>query len=207
MTPPYLASPEFCEFDAEDHAYFFNGEPVPLYVSRVLELAGISKPYPEAARNHVEHRREIGELTHAWARHFDELEKGKDPGIEDLEGAEILPYVLAYQKFRTDYCPIWRHIEESFHRDGIAGTPDRIGWVGDETLKPMIVDIKTASQPATYWPIQLTGYQWLSRYEDYGLYVVWLTEDADYKLLNYSSHLDVWQGAIAVARWQQLGRK
>lgn len=201
----YLSPATPCEFDPETHTYFSNGEYVYLYVSRVLSLSGICPPYPPSAAANVEHRRLIGERTHEWARYIDETAK---PKVSSLEGAEVLPYVTAYQKFRAECRPEWDHIEESFCREACGGTPDRIGTIRKGgSLIPCVLDIKTAREPAPYWPIQLSAYQWLTGCEDTDLYVVHLFEDASYNLLNYTPHREVWLGALEVARWLSLGRR
>jgi len=110
------------------HVYTANGSVVPLCVSDVLRLSGITQPYPESpsVMNFVEHARLLGETVHDWCEYLD---NGGTEHVALLEGSEPLPYVLAYQKFREEHEPDWEYIEASFVNQGLgcAGTPDRIG--------------------------------------------------------------------------------
>lgn len=185
-----------------------NGERVGLCVSDVLRLSGICQPYPElpSVLNHVEHARELGEVVHEWADFVDN--GGASPydincEIYDLEDSEPLPYVLAYQRFREKHEPEWEHIEQSFHLDGCAGTPDRIGTIlrGGKRI-PVIVDLKTPRKEEKHWQLQLSGYQWLASRIDCLLYVVHLASDATFKLRAYESDIPTFRAALTVAKWR-----
>jgi hypothetical protein len=183
--------------DYDTHTYTVNGQPVGLCVSDVLHESGIVKPYPESAAANVEHARMIGDLTHAWTSAID-----KDIGISlaRLDDSLLLGYVTGYQKFLKEIEPEWLAIEESYYRQGVAGTPDRIGRFAKDM--PVIVDIKTPKCAAAHWAIQLSAYQWLTEYEA-SLYVCWLASDGTYKLLNYTPDLETWEAALTVAKWQR----
>lgn len=193
------------ELEPSTHTYLVDGEPVPLCVSDVMELSGIVKPYPEEAMYHVERARRLGEFTHKWTQSLDQ----GNSDVASLEGTRLLPYVVAYQRFREEHRPNWSHIEQPFVRDDIAGTPDRIGRIrlGDERV-PAIVDLKTSRKPETFWGVQLSGYLWLLKGDPgWRLFVVWLQKDGTFKLLNYSIQTPVWEAAITLARWQMIGRR
>lgn len=192
--------------DHTTHTYTQDGVRIPLCVSDVLALSGITKPYPDEAQANVERAANLGKRVHQWATWMDE-EDSPDPGeLDVLSGTRILPYLLAYQKFREDFNPRWSQIEYSFVRDGVAGTPDRIGLLHlEEDRIAVIVDLKTQKKPAAHWGIQLSGYQWLIEGDlSWKLYVVWLQEDGTYKMLNYSINSAVWEAALTVAKWQIL---
>lgn len=185
----------------EDHSYEKDGKRVSLCVSDVLELSGIKQPYPPQAAGHVMRARELGETVHEWCQYLDE--GGND--VSSLEGSDILPFIVGYQKFREKHCPNWLHIENSFADEDIdcAGTPDRIGTMDDLCgNRPLVIlDIKTPKKDEHYWGIQLSAYEHLSGYEAQ-LLVLRLFNDGTYALLNYESQINVFLGAVAVAKWR-----
>lgn len=192
--------------DHATHTYTQDGVRIPLCVTDVLALSGITKPYPEEAMYNMERARHLGERVHQWAAWMDEEDR-PDPGeLDVLTGTRILPFLLAYQRYREDFRPEWSHIEHSFVRDDVAGTPDRIGRIETpEGRISAIVDLKTAADPQPYWPIQLTGYWWLLDSDpSWNLYVIHLHRDGTYKPLNYSNHTEIWEAALTIAKWQIL---
>lgn len=190
--------------DRATHTYTDSeGGRVALCVSDVLSLSGICQPYPEipSVMNHVEHARMLGEAVHEWCEYLDN--GGAD--IENLDDTEVLPYVMAYQRFREKHEPEWEYVETSFSDQEIdcAGTPDRIGTIlRGKSRIPVIADIKTPQAAAKYWPLQLSGYQHLSRRLDCLLYVVHLASDASFKLRPYESDIPTFLAAVKVADWR-----
>lgn len=187
--------------DALTHTYSVNGEKLSLSVSRVLQESGIAPAYPPEAMSYVEAAREKGEAVHQWCEYAD---RGGDDFrlLEDPEyDQQVLPYILAYQRFRTDYLPEWQFIEMPFHRDDCGGTPDRIGTIAGEIA---ILDIKTPKRAAPHWQIQLSAYQWIGglEKESLKLYVLLLGCDATYRLLPYESDIPTWECALHIARWK-----
>lgn len=183
--------------DPYTHTYTVNGMPVDLCVSDVIELAGIKKPYPPEAAQHVEHARLLGNCLHRWCEHID---LGGEFHTES-HGTEVEPYIFAWASFLEDNQPEWTHVEESFYKEGIAGTPDRIGLLKDQ---PVILDIKSPKKAEPHWGIQLTAYKWLTDYPvEYQLWVCWLHSDGTYKLLNYTPELEIWKAAVTLAKWQR----
>jgi len=181
-----------------------DGERVSLCVSDVLRLSGIVQPYPDGAQRFVEHARELGETVHEWCDYLDE----GSADVSSLDGSDILPYVLAYQRFREECQPEWEHIEQSFVAEDCAGTPDRIGTIlRDKHRTPVIADIKTPRQPERHWQIQLSGYQWLGNRVDCMLFAVHLASDASYKLRPYESDIDTFRAALKVAQWKLANGK
>jgi hypothetical protein len=188
--------------DHSTHTYTVDGMRVRHHVSGVLEAAGIVKPFPPEARANVERAALRGTCFHAWAKWLDEDPEDID-GIEALDGTDVLPFMVALQKFRVEHHPDWEAIEKSFERDNVAGTPDRIGTmkVSGERV-PVILDFKTSRAVQPYWPIQLTAYMWLTEYVDCDLYVVHLKPNATYELLAYEPNPEVWEAALTIAKWQ-----
>lgn len=204
MTTPAL-------LNRADHTYSSDGKKVPLCVSDVLRLSGICPAYPDipSVLNHVEHARELGETVHEWCDFLDTEDPDGESmsvpveAVEALRETEPLPYVCAYQKFRCEYEPDWAHIEQSFHLEECAGTPDRIGTIERNGKRiPVIVDIKTPRQPEKHWQIQLSGYQWLANRLDCLLFALLLRSDATYKLLPYDSDIGTFCAALRVAQWK-----
>lgn len=186
------------------HTYTADGVDVPLCVSDVLRLSGITQPYPEvpSVMNFVEHARLLGETVHDWC---DYLDNGGEEHVAILEGSEPLPYVLAYQRFREEHAPDWEQIEQSFASKGLgcAGTPDRIGsMVRGKERRPVIIDIKTPKSAEKHWQIQLSAYQYLSGRLDCSLFVVHLAGDGSYKVRPYESDVETFLSALRVAQWR-----
>lgn len=182
-----------------------KGERVPLCVSDVLRLSGIRPSYPESpsVMNHVEHARELGETVHEWCDYIDQCRGESFESYANLGDSEPLPYVVAYANFVKEHEPLWENVEQSFHLEGCAGTPDRIGAILQNGKRiPVIVDIKTPRQPEKHWQIQLSGYQWLANRLDCLLYAVLLRSDATFKLLPYESDIGTFCAALRVAQWK-----
>lgn len=192
--------------DRLTHTYSaVNGERVSLCVSDVLRLSGIVQPYPDSAKQFVEHARDLGETVHEWAEFLDSSPNPLAYQYDCLEESEPLPYVMAYQRFREEHEPLWEHIETSFADTALdcAGTPDRIGTIAKGKKRiPVIIDIKTPKQAQEHWQLQLSAYQYLSRRLDCGLYVLHLAKDASFKLRPYESDTETFLSAVRVAQWR-----
>ncbi len=134
------------EFDAESHAYFFAGRPVP-GVTTVLESVGIIdySMIPEGARMMALER---GRFVHSLCQFNDEGELEESTVDERLVG-----YLGAWLRFRDDtkfepsliehrgYCATYAY----------AGTLDRSGLMPGKS--DILLDLKTTCAP--YW----TAYQ------------------------------------------------
>ena len=191
--------------DRDTHTYYINDVPLSLCVTDVLDLAGLIKPYPPAAMPYVEAARDLGQALHEWAEWMDTADPAIDPAAFDvLGGTELLPLVLAFQKFRLEHRPRWDSIEEPFYRQGVGGTPDRIGTMEmfDGTFATVILDIKTPKQSQAHWQLQLSAYSWLVPFLECQLFALWLHQDASFELLPYEPAVDVWEGALKVAEWK-----
>jgi len=187
--------------DKLTHSYTASdGNRVSLCVSDVLRLSGIVQPYPEGAQRFVEHARELGETVHEWCDYMDE----GATDVESLADSEILPYVLAYQRFREEHRPEWDVIEGSYATEEFAGTVDRMGEIGKESV---ILDIKTPRKAEAHWGIQLSAYQILTGRSECALYALLLSSDATYRLIPYQPEPDVFLAALKVAQWKLANGK
>lgn len=188
--------------DPESHTYTSGGKPILLSVSDVLRLSGIVEPYPPHAARFVEAAGELGETVHQWCQFLDE--GGSD--VSALEGTPLLPYLVAYQRFREKHLPDWEQIEQPLADEelGIAGTPDRIGYITwDGARVKTIVDLKTAKKPEKWWGLQLALYKYL-----YGgataLLSVHLRDDGQFTPTPYLDAQKAALAAVEVAHWKIL---
>jgi hypothetical protein len=197
-----VASP--ASLDRTDHSYRDgSGNRINLCVGDVLRMSGIVQPYPDAAQRFVEHARNLGETVHDWCDYLD-----RDGFIvEELRDTEILPYVLAYSRFREECSPCWDSIEESVSALGCAGTPDRIGNIRVKGIHEVLIDIKTPRKAEAHWGIQLSAYQILTGRSECALYALLLSSDATYKLIPYKSEPEVFLAALTVAKWKLANNK
>ena len=133
------------EFDEAQHAYRFEGRPMPS-VTTILKTAGIIDTtwYTEEAKTRGTH-------VHQAAHFFDE----DDLALDSLR-PEIRPFIDGYIKFRKDtaFYPVL--VEQRLHHTaGFAGTLDRVGWLNDRMIQ---LDIKTGSVP-DWAGLQTAGYE------------------------------------------------
>ena len=169
-------------FDAPSHVYRWEGQPVPS-VTQVMEDVGIIdySHIPEFSRDKWLER---GRFVHE-ATHFDD-EGELDEGTLD---ESLLPYVLAWRKFRQESRLVISLIEHrGYHQKfGYAGTLDRSGtvWVSGGVQADVLLDIKTTSAP------EWTRYQtaaYAAFFENprrFRRLAVELHRDASYRLFEY----------------------
>lgn len=187
-------------FDELSHTYEADGQKVPLCVSDVLLLAGISGYSELVPRHYIENAAITGSAVHKACEYLDE----GDLELDSLDPS-IAGYVMGYHNFTKRYEPTWDHIEDSWAdlELGLAGTPDRIGTVllnGHET--PAIIDIKTPAKAEKHWGLQLTAYAILSGREDHKLFALHLDRGAGYELREYPFDRDTFMAALRVAHWR-----
>jgi hypothetical protein len=190
--------------DDATHIYYGDDDkPLPLSVTRTLELAGIIPPFPDNAHAQFyrEQARKIGTSTHEWTEEIDRrINDGQRPDIEPLRDTDVLDYVAGYIKFLQEHDVTWDFFELGWSREDCGGTLDRIGEIDDY---PVIADIKTASSAKPWWQLQLTGYKWLwLPEEDFSLVTIHLSADRTYKLSWHEPDFKTWEGALNVARWK-----
>lgn len=139
-----LPSPEL-QLDEATHTYMLGGRRLPS-VTEILVGAGIidTQWFDETSRWR-------GSAVHLACQFDDEGELDEERLDPQLAG-----YLAAYRKFKRETGFVPQVIEEPvFHPAmGYAGTPDRIGQIGEVSC---LIDLKTGQQnKATLY--QLTGY-------------------------------------------------
>ena len=188
-------------FTEEGHLYHRDGQIIPS-VTQVLSLCGIGVFGPEVPRRFIERAGEIGKAVHACCHYLEE-------GTLDVETVDpaISGYAFAYHKFREKHAPHWTHMEEPMVLDGdfpFAGTPDRIGTLTLENeLMRCVVDIKTAKQKQSWWPLQTSGYYLLAGGDPVRL-VLHLKESGEFTLRAHRDETDIeiFRSVLKVAHWR-----
>jgi hypothetical protein len=180
-------------FDAAEHRYYFNGEPVP-NVTRVLEPM---VDYDRVPFRILEHAAQRGNAVHLATEFYDDGdldEQSLDP--------EIVPYVQAWRTFRRESGFIVERSEVRVwsERHRFAGTVDAIGTMRGRRI---MVEKKTTAQlhPAT--AIQVSAYcraynsavAPAERVRE--CYSVWLRRDGTYRFKFYDP-LEHWAMFLAM---------
>lgn len=166
------------EFDTENHTYTLDKTAVPS-VTTIVDFLNRGRFTPSPV---MENARRRGLRVH-------ELCELYDMGAElDLE-PEVIPYILAYERFVRDYSPEWYYIEKKLGspKDKFAGTIDRLGLISG---KSSLVDIKTTANfdrmTKITLAVQLVGYAMLCADNDLcwpeKLYGVQLKSDGSYQV-------------------------
>lgn len=195
------------EFTEKTHSYHLeSGQEIPS-VSKVLELAGISDVSGIPLAN-LQRAADRGTAVHLACRFLDE-----DDLVFDSIDPKILPYVVAYQKFKEAYEFVPEVIERPMVGE-CAGmrygmTLDRVGrMTTPEGEFRVLLDLKTASKPSNAWPIQtaayLIGFSGSDSGSRPGRAVVHLTKDATFKVLvhDLDSDFKVWEAVLTLAYWK-----
>lgn len=195
MTSPLA---EQLSFDADSHTYWHG-------MARVPSVSEIMRPLTEhylraIPENVLTWKRDLGIAVHRACELYDlgNLD-------EEVLDPRILPYLEGYKKFAVDYPSTWTGIEARvFHAtEWYAGTLDRIGLIRGI---PVIVDIKTSHQVASYAGIQLWAYASAVGAEGASLYVLQLTPAGTYELVPFVDirrYAETWAGLLAVHRWTE----
>ena len=171
-------------FDAPTHTYRWNGVVVPS-VTQVLEDVGIID-YSYIPWGTREMALERGRFVHE-ATHLDDLGDLDEGALDE----ELLPYLMAWRRFRLDSGIVLDKVEErGYHPQfGYAGTLDRTGTVqgscGWGAAVEVLLDIKTSQAPA--WARYQTA-AYAAFYPDprrYRRMAVELHKDETYKIFEY----------------------
>ena len=210
-------------FQEEGHLYREKGSGIPiLSVTQVLDSVGIVD-YPEFAAAAMEFKSKIGTAVHSATQFIDTPDKGEldwetlDIGSTD-NGEEkhydLVPYVLAYERFCEEACFTATHVELQgavrLPQGPVAFTLDRIGSMSGLSA---IVEIKCTLNIEKSVGIQLAGYEecvLALGHKPVGSptfkrIAVQLKENGTYKLYSFNDPMDkkVWQWALALATWKQ----
>lgn len=142
------ATAERFTFDADSHTYRFDGERIPS-VTQILEPLIDYSGVPNGVLQHAADR---GTAVHLATEFWDDGDLDED-SIDE----EVLPYVMAWQRFRDDsgFAVLKSEVRVYSARHRFAGTFDCLG-VMDRKLA--IVEKKTTAllHPAT--AIQVSAY-------------------------------------------------
>ncbi len=179
----------------ENHVYTANGVVLPS-VTQVLKLAGIGVYAANVPLANIERAGAIGTAVHEGCQFLDE----DDLNFESLDPV-VLPYVVAYQRWREEYLPEWEGIELQIESPELrlAGTIDRVGKVKGQRY---IVDIKTQRVKAKHWGLQTSGYRLLDGKEA-GRAVLWLSSEGTFKWIPHEDDREtiVFNAILHVAHW------
>ena len=187
-------------FDLATHIYADDKGPL-WAVSDILTLAGLRPDYGDRA----EAARQRGKAVHKLCEQHD-LDAVDMLSIPP----DLLGYLLAWQKFRNETGFLPTRIEEpvasSFYR--IAGTPDRVGTVGDKTW---LIDIKSG-QPTAADALQVAAYQYMLEATMGGQKIdtrtaVYLRKDGTYatptKPFTDQNDIKIFLAALSTVQWRQ----
>lgn len=196
-------------FDAASHRYAVDGRPV-LYVSKILELAGLGVDYSAIPPAVLQHARDRGSHVDQCCDLFDE---------GDLDWAsvhpEAVPYVRAWARFRE------RERFVSMVRQGVvyhpeldyAGMPDDFGTIGSTAV---LVERKATAKLSDTYALQaalygMPGIEWDGLpFRVERRLIVQVRKDGDYRLLDCDAEarrvgrddFAAARAAVAVARWR-----
>ena len=168
------------QFDEVQHAYSWNGKPVPGVTSLLKHLhsfEGIPAHILAAAC-------ERGTAVHL-ATEYDDLGVLDEASIDPA----IVGYVQAWRRFRAEKQTVWSHVEhQCFHPLlRYAGTLDRAGTVdGDQ----WVLDIKTAVASHPVWGVQTAAYANAMQMPAARRGTVQLRADGTYRLVEWKDSTD-----------------
>jgi len=125
------------QFEEERHIYTLSGAILPS-VTTIMRFMS-RELYDGIPFDTLQNAADRGTRVHSLTEDFDRF--GFYEAAEDTAG-----YLVAYEKFISDYQPEWTGIEErSYHKNLMyAGTVDRIGYLTpkDDTCGIDVIDLK-----------------------------------------------------------------
>lgn len=123
-------------FDETEHIYVVDGKEIPSITTILQPLS--QRAYGQVNQSVLDYARQRGTAVH-------EALELMDLGAEPQITPEIVPYINAYNEWRSIYKPKWTGIEQIVYHDEykIIGTLDRIGYLNGNELA--IVDLKTST--------------------------------------------------------------
>lgn len=200
----------FFTFVESEHAYFNARGERKLSVTQILNNVGLVC-YEGIPKEVLDRKADIGTAAHKAAHYFDE----NDLDIETVDG-EVLPYVQAWQRFRseTDFT-----VDLIEHRglatvDGIeyGFTLDRIGTFNDRPPHKTLIEIKCTAGIEVSWGPQTAAYALAMKSEYPQLFrlAVHLKPNGNYSLvpLNDIRDYQIFRSALAIETYKHtVGRK
>lgn len=180
-------------FNEDTHEYFWDGDIVPYSVTGILKAAGLI-----GGTYYTEYSRTRGSYVHEATQFLDE-------GCLDWDSIDqaIEPYVMAYERFKTESKFVPEHIEKRVYCPAYqyAGTLDR---TGDLNGQDILLDIKTSEgSPKAWWGPQLSGYN-LAMGLSLPRFSLQLKRDSTYKLTEFKDPNDnqIFLAANLLVRWK-----
>ena len=123
-------------FDDATHTYLVDGLEVPSVTTILQPLS--NRGYANVNPSVLEYARHRGTAVHEV---LEAIDLGAEPDIYP----EIIPYIQAYEDWKSVYRPTWTGVEQIVYNEpnGYIGTLDRAGYLNDGRF--CIVDIKTSN--------------------------------------------------------------
>lgn len=192
-----VAPPPEDVYDPQEHRYRRNGVLVP-GATDVLRMAGITD-YGDIPKWILERAGAIGTAVHKATEMIDRGESLDPDSIDEAVAGHLLSYnrwLDTVPEIMFSEIEKWGVVElgrlpYGMIRDRVAEFNDSI-WV---------LDIKTSSKKADWWPLQLAAYS--NRMTRRA--VVWTKKDGSpAKFIEYTDEgdYDVWEAALRVAHWR-----
>jgi hypothetical protein len=193
------------DFDPKSHEYSWNGKRL-AHVTEILHVSGIRHLFPgDPATMTLAAWR--GSLIHAATQSVDQ---GVDPRVSE---EALAGYIAAYADFCSTHLfvpsPDWTEQPICDPDLGVAGTPDRVGFIG-EHLIGTVLDLKTGEpDPAT--AVQLAAYRFMLRANNFPVahrLSVHLRPNGKFRVHEYTDSGDeaAFLAAVTIYRWQQRAR-
>lgn len=177
----------------KEHLYTFRGMPVPSVTSLLVEFGYIDTSF------YREWHAWRGSVVHKCCELLD-LDELDESSVDQ----RIRPYVDAYQLFKSDldFRPVAVERRIYHPRLKVAGTFDRVGWIGKF---PALVDIKSG-RPHKATAIQTAGYAGaFDKALLFRRFAVWVRIDGKYQMHEYEPASYAWHWSIfqslAIAHW------
>ena len=123
-------------FDPQTHTYLVDGQEVPSVTTILQPLS--NRSYSSVNPSVLEYARNRGTVVHEA---LELIDLDADPDISP----EIVPYLNAYEEWKSIYRPTFTDIEQIVYEDelGYIGTLDRAGYLNGNDFA--IIDIKTSN--------------------------------------------------------------
>ena len=123
-------------FDEKEHLYLVDGKEVPS-VTEILK--------PLSQRGYAKVNESVLGYAAARGKAVHEALELIDLGADAEVSPEMVPYIRAYEEFKSIYKPQWELVEAIVYNEGYnyIGTLDRLGVLNDGLLS--VVDLKTSN--------------------------------------------------------------
>lgn len=174
-------------FNEETHQYFLGTRELP---SVTTVMKGLITNFDGIPKNTLEHARQRGTAVHK-ACEYDDLGILDESTLSD----ELVPYLEAWRKFKTDYGFIPMHIEKTVFSSTrhYAGTVDRVGQLnGSPGLS--VIDMKARAVMTPDTGPQTAAYKKALSEEGIEIkhrYGIQLLKDGNFTITPYTDYSDI----------------